>query len=231
MTIAATSNLSELGSFRADDAVVEIIPQFALPQPLHLYTSTKPLGPWQAGIPTQVPLWLACHLQTKRLCTVPTPTWLSVSNLADILAHERKETTLWQDKSRLPFDYYQIAQRMTLEPAAQLLLTDLLQVRMDKLRQQFQGLLKNQPSLDDDDSPPPPTALEISGMGSIEIALLQNTIKQALKDQDRLRNAGRRKTKEVPDYEDAVPQPDSQEEPTPSDRPMRQRRVNLRKFR
>jgi GINS complex subunit 2 len=228
MAIEATSNLSELSSFRADDTVVEVIPQFALPQPTHLLSSDKPVGPWQAGIPTKVPLWLAVHLQTKQLCTVPTPSWLSVSNLKEIVAFERKENILWNDESRLPFDYYQIAQRMPMEPAAKLLLKDLLQVRMDKLRQQFQELLKNQPSLDDEENLPPPTAIDISGMGSIEIALLQKTITQALKDQDKLRNTNLRKAKDIPESGAADPSASSQES-TPGDR--RPRRVNLRKFR
>jgi hypothetical protein len=196
-----TMNLSTLSAFRADDSLVEIIPQFTLAQPLLLHSCSKAVGPWQAGIPTTVPLWLACHLQIKRLCTLPTPTWLSVTNLAHILSFERKESILWRDASRLPHDYYQIAQRMSLEPAVQLLVKDLWQVRMDKLRQQFQDLLRQQqePTLagGDDyennaDVPPPPLVVEITGMGSAEIALLQKTVQRALRDQDKLRHAARR---------------------------------------
>uniref|UniRef100_A0A7S3L587 DNA replication complex GINS protein PSF2 n=1 Tax=Amphora coffeiformis TaxID=265554 RepID=A0A7S3L587_9STRA len=231
MAVASTSNLSELASFRSDDAVIEMIPQFALQQPLVLHTSAKPVGPWQAGIPTKVPLWLACHLQTKRLCTVPTPAWLTVSNLSEILAFERKESSLWRDESRLPFEYYQIAQRMSLDPAAQLLIKDLLQVRMDKLRQQFQDLLKNQPVQLDEENLPPPLVVEITGMGSVEIALLQKTVQQALKDQATLRYSAMKKTATKDTAESGTPMRQAEEEPTPADRPSSQRRVALRKFR
>ena len=229
MAQGSVLNLSELAAFRADDAVIEMIPQFALQQPLILHTSTKPIGPWQSGIPTKVPLWLACHLQTKRLCTVPTPAWLSISNLAEILAFERKETSLWRDESRLPFDYYQIAQRMTLDPAVQLLIRDLLQVRMDKLRQQFQDLLQHQPppAPADDENIPQTLVVEITGMGSVEIALLQKTVQQALKDQDKLRYAAQKSKKSGT----ALGQAGPDETPTPADRPSSQRRVALRKFR
>ena len=121
-------------------------------------------------------------------------TWCNVSNLAEILAFERKEPTLWRDKTRLPADYYQIAQRVSLDPAVQLLFKDLLQVRMDKLRQQFQDLLKQQQQQqqqtqaeDDENLAPPPLVVEITGMGSAEIALLQKTVQHALRDQDKLR--------------------------------------------
>ena len=230
MALASVSNLSELASFRGDDAVIEMIPQFALQQPFVLHTSAKPVGPWQAGIPTKVPLWLACHLQTKRLCTIPTPAWLTVSNLSEILAFERKESSLWRDESRLPFEYYQIAQRMSLEPAAQLLIKDLLQVRMDKLRQQFQDLLKNQPVQLDEENLPPPLVVEITGMGSAEIALLQKTVQQALQDQDKLRNAAMKKmaTKDAPENGTPVRH---DKESNPADHPSSQRRVALRKFR
>lgn len=224
-------NLSELAAFRADDAVIDIIPQFALQQPLLLHTSAKQVGPWQAGIPTKVPLWLACHLQTKRLCTIPTPTWLNVNSLAEILAFERKESTLWRDESRLPFDYYQIAQRMSLDPAVQLLMKDLLQVRMDKLRQQFQDLLKNQPVQMEDENLPPPLVVEITGMKSVEIALLQKTVQQGLQDQDKLRYAGQKMTKEGPEGGTPLRQETEGEESTSKERPSSQRRVALRKFR
>lgn len=235
MTKASTSNLSALASFRADDSVVEIVPQFALQQPVSLHTSSKPVGPWQAGIPTRVPLWLACHLQTKRLCTIPTPFWLNVTNLAEILAFERKEPSLWRDESRLPSDYYQIAQRMTLDPAVQLLLKDLLQVRMDKLRQQFQELLKNQQGVptttsDDENDEETPMVVDITGMGSVEIALLQKTTHQALLDRDRLRKvaSAQKKNKEAgpAESEDA-----EEESTTPTEPAVHQRRVALRKFR
>jgi hypothetical protein len=284
MTIAATTNLSELAAFRADDTVVEIIPQFTLPQPLRLHTMTSSssshhhpkgaVGPWQAGIPTPVPLWLACHLQTKRLGTVVLPQWLSVSNLVEILDHERQKETLWpttddDEHTRLPFEYYQIAQRMSsiLPPAVQLLLKDLLQVRLDKLRQQFQGLIRNNPpdnnsssstEEDEEAGPPDHTTVNISGMGSMEIALLQKTVQQALKDRDVLRQAGRRikttnwstaYTETQPQQEEEkesssssvvpprVPPPppggDSQDTSTTGsdDRRAPPRRVNLRKFR
>ena len=126
----------------------------------------------------------------------------------------------------------------------QLLLKDLLQVRMDKLRQQFQDLLQQQQqqqfSPDNEDENPPPLVVEITGMGSVEIALLQKTVQQALQHQDMLRKNKSHKTSAALQKTGASsvaagsPLRLSQEEEetaTPASRPSSQRRVTLRRFR
>lgn len=102
------------------------------------------------------------------------------------------------DRLRLPRHYYEIAKRLTKvlqEPGVQqqdfqnvkaipLLVQDLLELRVDKLRQQFQALILT--------SNPTETNLLVSvdGIGSQELAILQAFVTQALNDRHYLSKNG-----------------------------------------
>ena len=187
-------NQSLLTAFRADSTMVEMIPNFDHDKKIVLHSSTAGgardgaaavVGPFQANVPTQVPLWLALHLQTKSFCRVAPPRWLNSQNLSEILHYEKTHETLWSDKNnnnnnnngedasssswsstRLPANYYEVAMRLAplLQQQQQqhgggigvgtsdnsngndngasvkLVVNDLLQVRLDKLRKQFSSL-------------------------------------------------------------------------------------------
>lgn len=158
--------------------MVEIVPSFDLNEEIPLL-SFSAIGPLKAGILAKVPLWFALFLQQRTLCTISPPSWLTAENLSEIIAFERKHDELWADASRLPSHYYEISKRLTTrgvcEKAVGLLVQDLLEIRLDKLRQQFQDLLKDNNGAD--------LIVAVNGIGSQELSILKGFIVQALNDQ------------------------------------------------
>lgn len=166
-------------AFAADDHIVDIVPDFDYNQRLSLLSCPE-IPRLKAGIATKVPLWLAVFLQQRRLCSIAVPQWLSTENLAKIIQQERQEALLLDDPDRLPADYYQVARCLATrgaltDPAVSLLIEDLFQVRMDKLRQQFQKLLS--------ESTEPDLVVSVNGIGAGELAVLRDFVQQALTDQ------------------------------------------------
>jgi GINS complex protein len=174
---------SEIASFRADDSIVDIIADFDLPIPLYL-SSSIPVGPFKAGISTKVPLWMAVVLEQRSLARISPPPWLSVESLTSVIAYERREASLFHDETKLPLNYYELSKRILVtnnnNDAVALLVQDLLDIRLDKLRQQFQTLIHErtmEASGRDDD-----IIIEVNGIGTRELAILHDFVTQALSD-------------------------------------------------
>lgn len=190
-------------AFRADDTLVEIIPSFDFTGQLPVQ-STAPTGPFKAGMAAAVPLWMALFLQQRSLASICPPAWLNTTNLAEIIAFEKKQVALFPTtddddnddddfdnsrRRRLPANYYEISKRLTSKnsngssssrslenvDAIALLVQDLLEIRLDKLRQQFQSLLTENVDTD--------LTVQVTGIGTQELAMLQNFVTQALADQ------------------------------------------------
>ena len=182
MVVSASrdANACFYAAFAADDASTDIVPSFTH-GPIQLLSAGK-LGPFQAGIVTPVPLWLALTLHQRSLCTISLPVWLTADNIAEIIAHEKKTNELFSDHNRLPVQYYEIAKRLTAvvtDKAVPLLVQDLLSIRTDKLRQQFQQLLAASANTTD-------LLVAVNGIASQELALLRPLVQQALNDQSYL---------------------------------------------
>ena len=177
---------STYASFLADDTPVQVVPLLDLPQTTNLL-STGPLRPLRAGLPATVPLWLARQWQDKSLARLVAPEWLTVDNLKEILRHEQTHELLWNDDQKLPYDYYPLGLAFcesgnVSNPAVSLLLHDLLQVRLDKLEQQFLQHLA--------EGADPDFLVQVDGIGSQELALLRGIITQALADRWYLSGVG-----------------------------------------
>lgn len=172
---------SEIAAFRADDSIVEIIPDFDLTFPLAL-SSSVPVGPFKAGISTKVPLWMAAVLEQRSLATISPPTWLSMESLTTIVAYERRESKLYHDETKLPRNYYELSKRIKTNDAIALLIQDLLDIRIDKLRQQFQSLIYERTM----NSPGEDIIIQVNGIGTQELAMLRDFIAQALADKSLL---------------------------------------------
>lgn len=193
-TTASSANLSSThprelsafhSSFRADDTLIAIVPSFDSNEPLPLLSSVA-VGPFQAGIPTPVPLWMALLLHQRSLCTISPPEWLNAANLSQIIAYEQKlHDTLFDDATRLPKDYYELANRLTgrrgisfADDNAQvlaLLVQDLLDIRVDKLRQQLPAILEKMDTAER-------LILNVNGIGTQELAIFRPFFQQALND-------------------------------------------------
>jgi hypothetical protein len=181
MTSCSDDGLSSFYSaFPADDILIDIVPSMDTPESFPLLSSSRSIGPFHAGIATQVPLWLALFLQQRSLCQISPPSWWSVDNLSKVLEFERTHVDLWPDAASLPHYYLELHQRLatlTSDKAISLLIQDIFQVRCDKLQQQFQALLKDNAGN---------LLVTVNGIASQELALLRPFVLQALNDQHSL---------------------------------------------
>ncbi|GKY93442.1 DNA replication complex GINS protein PSF2 [Mayamaea pseudoterrestris] len=175
-TISNDGLSSFFSAFPADDILIDIVPSLDAPQSFALLLTKKPIGPFIAGIATQVPLWLALFLHQRSLCQIAVPSWCSVENLTKILEFERTHIDLWPDSATLPHYYMEIYQRLAqqADKAVGVLMQDIFQVRCDKLQQQFQGLLKDNAGN---------LLVMVNGIASQELAVLRPFVLQALNDQ------------------------------------------------
>lgn len=190
-------------SFRADDVLIDVIPKFeyreddddnddgSVSTTRMKLISSIPVGPFVPFMTSTVPLWMALFLKSRNLVDISTPKWLNTSNLADIIRYEKQNEALFADRNRLPNHYYEVGTRLVsalanTEPttaassswhAISLLLQDLFDIRVDKLRQQFIHLLSNEERNVDFD-----LTVDVSDIGNQELALLRGFVTQAVTD-------------------------------------------------
>ncbi|ETN12745.1 hypothetical protein F442_04523 [Phytophthora nicotianae P10297] len=125
--------------FLAEQELILIMPQF------HLRDNNGMLnfiggnfGPFQPGITTHVPLWLAIMLKQLNKCLILPPSWLSVDYLTSRLEREKTSEVF----EELPFHYLEVASLLLKNAPEDLdqgehlrsLLEDLQNVRQDKIR-------------------------------------------------------------------------------------------------
>ena len=208
-------------AFLAEETPVQVIPDFtASPD-------------FVAGVPATVPLWKAELLQMRSLGTMVVPEWLHVDVLRPILQQEKTQPLL---TTQLPYYYYELTRKLTNRPnlgqeqhpdVLRLLVEDIYQVRVEKLRQQFPAYLA---LMEEQEIP----KVDVPGIGSAELSLLGPFLLQALGDRAMLlhqqtsnNNKANSNEKETTDLDAAR---ESSTVVDPSSEPMRPK-VPLRRFR
>ncbi|EEB12977.1 DNA replication complex GINS protein PSF2, putative [Pediculus humanus corporis] len=93
--------------FLAEEKYITIIPRFHCRK---TYFITGELGPFRAGIPLKVPLWLARDLKRRQKCHVLTPEWLDLENLSQLNADEVNSVKF----IKLPSENYFIGAKIIL---------------------------------------------------------------------------------------------------------------------
>jgi len=153
---SSTSSSSRLSlcnqsSFCAENIMVTIVPSFNFSGSFPLLSCTQKanVGPFTAGMPVDVPLWIAKALYRRNFAQIEVPEWLSVPVLTSILKEERESSLL---SKKLPYHYYEIARALDCcllsnkNPtgrATKVVLQDLAEVRSDKLRMHFHELSRS----------------------------------------------------------------------------------------
>ena len=143
--------LCNQSSFCAETTMVTIVPAFHYDGSFELLSGTHKanVGPFVAGMPSNVPLWIAKTLFSRNMAQIELPEWLSVPFLTGILKEERESTLL---SRKLPFYYYEIARALDcclldskypMGRAIKVVLQDLVAVRSDKLRMHFHELSRS----------------------------------------------------------------------------------------
>jgi len=215
---AAERSLRDMAcaSFRVGDEPIEVLPRFALPNPLNLMTAT--VGPFYPDVPVMVPLWIAVLLRKRNLVRLVAPAWMSVEHLKLILKDERRDTSSLSLSSQLPMHYLEFAHALlnvsggysnsgggdglssnplsTLcdierAPEVIMLLQDIESIRLDKLRSKLHHLSQNELSnaFSVEEGPAPGLMMDASNIGTLELLHLAPFVKEALRVQNELSGA------------------------------------------
>lgn len=132
--------------FLAEKELVTIIPNFSLDK---IYLIGGDLGPFDPGLPVDVPLWLAVSLKQRQKCRLLPPPWMDAEKLEKIRDHERKEETF----TPVPSPYYMELSKLLLNHASdnipradaiRTLIKDLWDTRMAKLRVSADSFVRQQ---------------------------------------------------------------------------------------
>lgn len=173
-------NLCHEASFCSETTPVTVVPAFSYPSKVPLMSSPQQafVGPFVAGMPLEVPLWMAKVLLQKKLAQIQIPDWLSPENLTTILTKEREENML---TTKLPFYYFEIARSLQWamdSKSTMIVLQDLANVRIDKIRSHFHALSKG--DLEENEGELP--EITITGICSIELNTVGPFLQRAFSD-------------------------------------------------
>ena len=167
-----------IGTFLAGDEMVRIIPSFDLSRQEEFLTLSQKLGPWTAGIPTTVPLWLAILLRKRCLCRIELPSWMSIDSLTSVLTEERNPQSSFS--TTLPLRYMELSHSilsssLEQEQPIRVLLEDISTVRMDKIRSNVHTMSKTQFS----ENKKPMDVITVNGIASHEIQTMKPFLSKA----------------------------------------------------
>uniref|UniRef100_A0A8R1DUE4 DNA replication complex GINS protein PSF2 n=1 Tax=Caenorhabditis japonica TaxID=281687 RepID=A0A8R1DUE4_CAEJA len=94
---------AEKCEFLAGNEPIEVIPSISDDKPMHLISGD--IGPFEAGVPVRIPIWIALLMKRKHHCKIVMPTWMDVEELKRILTAE----TECQGLSSLPDYFFEIS--------------------------------------------------------------------------------------------------------------------------
>ncbi|NWH86253.1 PSF2 protein, partial [Aegithalos caudatus] len=107
------------------------------------------LGPFNPGLPVEVPVWLAINLKQRQKCRLIPPEWMDVGKLEEIRDQERKEDTF----TPMPSPYYMELTKLLLNYASdnipradkiRTLVKDTWDTRVAKLRLSADSFVRQQ---------------------------------------------------------------------------------------
>ncbi|CAL8360976.1 DNA replication complex GINS protein PSF2 [Gadus morhua] len=132
--------------FLAEKEIVKIIPNFSLDK---IYLIGGDLGPFNPGLPVQVPVWLALNLKQRQKCRILPPQWMDVDKLEEVREMERKEDSFTPP----PSPYYMELTKLLLNHASdnipkadeiRTLVKDIWDTRIAKLRLSADSFISQQ---------------------------------------------------------------------------------------
>jgi len=132
--------------FLAEHEHVTILPNF---KENKLFFLTGDFGPFEAGLPLQVPIWLAVNLKQKNKCKIHPPDWMDVEQLRDMKEAENSQDIFTKPPSMHYMEVISMLLRCAPEdiPKAdevRTLVKDIWDVRMAKLRKSVDQMILRQ---------------------------------------------------------------------------------------
>jgi GINS complex subunit 2 len=206
-TPLSTNRAIAASNFLAGDETISIIPSFTYPETIGLISGQ--VGPFRAGMDTEVPLWMATMLRRRKLAKIIPPSWMDVSVLKEVLRFERdpKEASFSPD---IPFRHAEISHAILSACRAgsgtggsgamgdggesevpnadqvKLLLEDIQRVRMDKIRRNVHTLssqtLKTKSKYE--------SIIDVTNIGSLEMHQIKPFITDAFRNHRELSGKG-----------------------------------------
>ncbi|XP_025195731.1 DNA replication complex GINS protein PSF2 [Melanaphis sacchari] len=99
--------------YLAENEIIQIVPTFNHASHVHLICGSY--GPFRAGLPLNVPIWVALNLRQKKTCRILAPDWMTVDKLQERLEEEKASKFFTQ----LPTNYYLEITQMLLTIASE----------------------------------------------------------------------------------------------------------------
>lgn len=128
-------NCSEV-EFIAEDERIRIVPNFNHER-IHLISGD--VGPFEAGISLEVPIWLGIYFKRRQKCQILPPEWLNVATLESVKKAEVDQSVF----TPMPSEHYMEVSHLLITNApaeipdgdeVKSLIKDIWDVRMAKLR-------------------------------------------------------------------------------------------------
>lgn len=122
--------------FLGERVITSVVPNFTN-DAIHLICGS--FGPFRAGIPVNVPLWLASNLRRQQKCRFVPPTWMDVDTLEAIKETEKTS----QSFTKMPSDHYMVETKLIVGETPEdvprseeirTMIKDIFDIRMSKYR-------------------------------------------------------------------------------------------------
>ncbi|CAO4363600.1 unnamed protein product [Caenorhabditis nigoni] len=92
---------AERCEFLAGNSLIEVIPSIT---DSTIYLISGDIGPFEAGVPCKLPIWVAILMKRKHNCKLVAPKWMEVDELKKILTSETEN----QGLASLPDHFFEI---------------------------------------------------------------------------------------------------------------------------
>ncbi|XP_015603178.1 probable DNA replication complex GINS protein PSF2 [Cephus cinctus] len=132
--------------FLGEKQLVSIVPNFNFDM-IHLISGS--IGPFRAGLPVKIPIWLAINLKQQHKCRIIGQEWMDVEDLKNIKEEEKKSKVF----TKMPSNHYMDEVHMLLGAASddipnadeiRTAVKDIWDIRMSKLRTSINAFLKSE---------------------------------------------------------------------------------------
>ncbi|PZC84741.1 hypothetical protein B5X24_HaOG204289 [Helicoverpa armigera] len=131
--------------FIGENRIISVIPNFSYDK---VYLICGEFGPFRAGLPLNVPLWLAMMLKQKQKCRIVPPDWMELDTLENIKEEEKRSRFF----TKMPNEHYMVEAKLILGAASEdvpnaaeikTIIKDIWDIRMSKLRTSMDALMKS----------------------------------------------------------------------------------------
>ncbi|KAJ8887976.1 hypothetical protein PR048_007461, partial [Dryococelus australis] len=131
--------------FLAEKNMVSIVPNFSFER---IFLISGAIGPFRAGLPVNVPVWMAINLRQRQKCKIIPPDWMNVEKLEEAKEIESQSRYF----TKMPSDHYMVEAHLLLQAASEdipradeirTVLKDIWDMRMSKLRTSVDAFVKS----------------------------------------------------------------------------------------